>query len=121
MAHVNPNPRPVPPQQEVTKHPSAMTYHLTFGFLLFMLVVTVILYYIDLDRKTGITGVNLVVALLVAVSKATAVVLFFMNTRGGTKLTWLWAALGFIWALLMGGIFMDYESRGWVAHDGWQR
>lgn len=121
MAHVNPNPKPVPPQQEVTKHPTALTYHLTFAFLLVMLIVTVALYYIDLDHKIGITGINLVVALLVAVTKATAVVLFFMNARNGTKLTWLWAALGFIWALLMGGIFMDYESRGWVFHQGWNR
>jgi cytochrome c oxidase subunit IV len=121
MAHVNPNPKPVPPQQEVTKHPSAWVYHATFGFLMFMLIVTVVLYYVDLDRKTGITGINLIVALIVASMKATAVVLFFMNVKNGTKLTWLWAALGFIWALLMGGIFMDYESRAWVSHDGWQR
>jgi cytochrome c oxidase subunit IV len=121
MAHVNPNPKPVPPQQEVTKHPKAVVYHLTFTFLLVMLVVTVLLYSLDLDHRFGITGLNLVVALIVASLKATAVVLFFMNVRNGTKLTWLWAALGFIWALLMGGIFMDYESRGWVAHDGWQR
>jgi caa(3)-type oxidase subunit IV len=120
MSHTNPNPRPVPPQQQVTIHPKASVYHATFLVLMGLLGVTVLLYYIDLDRKTGITGLNLVVALLVAVTKASAVVMFFMNVKNGTKLTVLWAALGFIWALLMGGIFMDYMTRGWLAHEGWQ-
>jgi cytochrome c oxidase subunit 4 len=120
MAHINPNPKPVPPQQQVTAHPKAIVYHLTFLLLMGLLAVTVGLYYVDLDRKTGITGVNLVVALIVAVTKATAVVLFFMNVKNGTKLTFLWTALGFIWALLMGGIFMDYQTRHWVFHQGWQ-
>lgn len=87
-----------------------------------MLVVTVLLYKIDLSRGPlgFITGINLIVAMIVAVSKATAVVLFFMNVRNGTKLTYLWASLGFIWALLMGGVFMDYQTRHWVFHQGWQ-
>ena len=121
MAHINPNPKPVPPQQGVTAHPKATVYHLTFAFLLFMLVVTVGLYYVDLSKGPlgAITGINLIVALIVAVLKASSVVLFFMNVRNGTKLTYLWAALGFIWALLMGGIFMDYQTRHWVFHQGW--
>ena len=122
MAHVNLNPKSVPAQQSVIKHPKAITYHITFAFLIFMLVVTVVLYSIDLSSGPlgFIPGINLIAALMVAVLKAGSVVLFFMNVRNGTKLTWLWAALGFIWALLMGGIFMDYQTRHWVFHEGWQ-
>jgi caa(3)-type oxidase subunit IV len=111
------------PGQESIAHPKPWVYWRTFIFLLFLLFVTVILYSLDLSTWPllgQIPGINLIVALIVAVTKAAAVVLYFMNVKNGTRLTWLWAALGFIWALLMGGIFMDYQSRGWIAHDGWQ-
>jgi hypothetical protein len=42
--------------------------------------------------------------------KAFLVIRNFMNLRGSTPLTVLWAALGFIWLLLMGGIFLDYRT-----------
>lgn len=103
-----------------TRHPSPMLYHITFGLLLVLLVVTVALYYVDLSKIIPIPGINLIVALIVAVTKAALVVRNFMNVQGGTKLTFLWAILGFIWLLLMGGIFMDYLSRSWVDQSGWQ-
>jgi cytochrome c oxidase subunit 4 len=101
-------------------HPPLITYFVIYGVLLFLLAVTVGLYYVDLNRATGWSWPNIIVALIVAIIKATLVVLFFMNVRGSTRLTWLWAALGFIWLLLMGGIFMDYQSRAWIDSTGWQ-
>lgn len=95
-------------------------YFIVYIALMVLLAATVGAYYVDLNRLTGLHWPNLILALLIAISKATLVVLFFMNVRGSTRLTWLWAALGFIWLLLMGGIFMDYQSRAWVDSSGWQ-
>ena len=53
-----------------------------------------------------------------AVIKAFFVIRNFMNLRGSTPLTILWAALGFVWLLLMGGIFLDYRTR--PASPGWE-
>lgn len=101
------------------KHPPTWFFHATFGMLLFLLAVTVGLYYVDLSKFIPIPGINLIVALIVAVIKATFVVYFFMNIRGSTKLTVFWAVLGFIWLLLMGGVFLDYRTR--PATPGWQQ
>ena len=103
---------------ERIRHPKVGLFWLTYLTLQFLLVVTVLLYYIDLSKLSGWVGMNLVVALIVATVKAVLVVLNFMNVKGGTRLIWLWAALGFIWLLLMGGIFLDYLFRptfpGWT-------
>ncbi|GAB4456590.1 MAG: hypothetical protein OHK0029_14840 [Armatimonadaceae bacterium] len=102
------------------KHPDLKTYFLTYLALMFLLAVTVGLYFIDLSHLVPIPGINLIVALIVAVIKAGLVVTFFMNIKGGTRLIYLWALLGFIWLLLMGGIFMDYLTRQAVDQSGWQ-
>ncbi|HLJ54312.1 MAG TPA: cytochrome C oxidase subunit IV family protein [Chthonomonadaceae bacterium] len=62
---------------------------------------------------------NNVAAMGIAVLKATLVVLFFMQVRYGTRLTWVWAALGFIWLSLIFGILGDYLTRAWLAATGW--
>lgn len=63
---------------------------------------------------------NLVIALVIAITKTTLVVLFFMGVKYGTKLTWLWAAVGFIWLLLMFGTLGDYVTRNWIQlPQGW--
>jgi len=58
---------------------------------------------------------NNIVMLLIACTKAALVVLFFMHVRWSTRLTWVVAASGFFWLLIMFGLTMtDYLSRGWV-------
>jgi cytochrome c oxidase subunit 4 len=55
------------------------------------------------------------VALLIAVSKATLVVLFFMNVKHSSRLTWAFAIAGFCWlALLLGLSATDYFTRAWI-------
>lgn len=105
---------------EHIQHPTVGTLVVIYLILLGLLGVTVGLYYVDLSKGIPIPGVNLIVALIVAVIKATLVVYYFMNVKGSTRLTVLWAVLGFIWLLLMGGIFMDYQSRQWVDQSGWE-
>jgi caa(3)-type oxidase subunit IV len=109
---------PVNPVVEVIQHPKPSLYRLTYGILFVLLIVTVVLYYIDLSAATRWVGMNFVVAMFVAVIKAGFVVYNFMNVRGSTKLTWLWAVLGFVWLMLMAGIFVDYRSR--PSQGGWE-
>ena len=101
-------------------HMPVVTLWIVYFALLGLLGLTVLLYYVDFQKMTHITGLNLVIALVVACIKATLVVWFFMNVKNATRLTWLWAGLGFIWLLLMAGVFMDYQSRAWVEAPGWQ-
>jgi caa(3)-type oxidase subunit IV len=105
---------------EVIHHPPIARLLSTYVGLLVLLVITVVLYWSDLSKVTGWVGMNVVIAMIVAVIKAYLVVRNFMNVKGGTRLIFLWAIIGFIWMLLMAGIFMDYETRRWVDHQGWQ-
>jgi cytochrome c oxidase subunit IV len=58
---------------------------------------------------------NNIVMLTVACAKALLVVLYFMHVRWGSRLTWVVAASGFFWLLILFSITMaDYMSRGWV-------
>jgi len=58
---------------------------------------------------------NNIVMLLIACTKATLVVLFFMHVRWSSRLTWVVAGAGFVWLLILFGLGMsDYISRGWV-------
>jgi cytochrome c oxidase subunit 4 len=59
---------------------------------------------------------NNIVMLTIACAKALLVVLFFMHVRWSTRLTWVVAASGFFWLLILFGLTMgDYMSRGWMA------
>jgi cytochrome c oxidase subunit IV len=87
----------------------------TYGWLLVFMVLTVV------ASKWNLGVMNNAVAMAIAITKAVLVVLIFMGVKYGTKLTWLWAALGFIWFLLMFGILSDYISREWVPIAGWQQ
>ncbi len=100
-------------------HPFPIVYGIAFLSLMGLLILTVVMYYVDLSVAWHWVGWNVIVALIIACIKAAVVVLFFMNVVKGTKLTWLWAALGFIWLLLMSGVFMDYNTRAWQAPSGW--
>ena len=54
---------------------------------------------------------NTVVALGIAVTKATLVILFFMHVKYSPRLTRLWVAAAFAFlTLLIGGIVNDYYS-----------
>lgn len=58
---------------------------------------------------------NNVVMLLIACTKATLVILFFMHVRWSSRLTWVVAASGFFWLLILFALGLsDYVSRGWV-------
>jgi cytochrome c oxidase subunit 4 len=57
---------------------------------------------------------NTVVAVGIAITKATLVILFFMHVRWAGKLVQLFVASGFIWLVILIAITLaDYVSRGW--------
>lgn len=56
--------------------------------------------------------VNTVVALTIAGVKAMLVVLWFMHLKYSSRLTWVFAAAGLAWLVLMIGLTMaDFETR----------
>jgi cytochrome c oxidase subunit 4 len=58
---------------------------------------------------------NTAVAVGIAVTKATLVILIFMHVRWGTKLVQLFVASGFIWlAIFISITLADYISRNWT-------
>lgn len=74
--------------------------------------------YIDLGEWHILPGITLfwnpVVALAIAASKMTLVVLFFMHVKYSTKLTRLTVLSGlFMFLILVGMTLTDYMTRAW--------
>lgn len=89
---------------------SKKIYYVIFAALMAGTILTVLAAFKDLDHY--FTGANTVVALTIAVIKATLVVLYFMHVRYSTKLTWVIVIGGFFWLAIMFGLTMaDYVSR----------
>jgi cytochrome c oxidase subunit IV len=58
---------------------------------------------------------NAVVALTIAVVKATFVVLYFMHVRYSSRLVWLVIAAGLFWLAIMFALTIsDYSTRSWL-------
>lgn len=90
-------------------------YFAVFGALLVLTAVTVQVAYLDLGPF------NIAVALVIAVVKATLVILYFMHVRHSSRLTRLVVASGFIWLLILFALTMgDYATRAWLPlPPGW--
>ena len=92
---------------------SKKVYFLIFGALMVGTALTIVAARIDLDHI--FPGANTVVALTIAVIKATLVVLYFMHVRYSSRLTWVIVVSGFFWLGIMFALTMsDYMSRGQV-------
>ena len=88
-------------------------YFVIFGALMVGTALTVVAAFQDLDHI--FTGANTVVALTIAVIKATLVVLYFMHVRYSSRLTWVVVVAGFFWLGILFALTMsDYLSRGTV-------
>ena len=84
-------------------------YYGVFGALMVGTALTVLVAFYDLGP------LNNVLMLGIAMTKALLVVLYFMHVRWSTRLTWVVAASGFFWLLILFGLTMqDYLTRGWV-------
>jgi cytochrome c oxidase subunit IV len=87
-------------------------YYTIFAVLMVLTGITVWVAFIDLGFLSD------VVALTIAVTKATLVVLYFMHVRYSTRLTWLVVASGFFWLFILFVFTMsDYLSRDVTPDD----
>ncbi len=94
-------------------------YYAIFTALMVLTYITVQVAFLDLGRIWG--PLNAVIALSIAVLKATLVVLFFMHVRYSSRLTWVVVASGLFWlAILIALTMSDYLSRGWLQAPGFQ-
>ena len=83
------------------------TYYAIFGALMVGTALTVGAAFVDLGP------LNTIVALSIAITKASLVVLFFMHVKYSPKLTWLVVIGSVFWLLLLLGITLgDYLTRG---------
>ena len=85
------------------------TYVKVFGGLTVLMVFTMIMAFINLG------DLNPAVAVMIAIMKATLIVLFFMNVKYSSRLTWIFVGCGFFWLLILFWLMMpDYLSRDWL-------
>jgi len=85
------------------------TYFAIFGALMVGTALTVAAAFIDFPAQ-----LNFPIALAIAVTKATLVVLFFMHVKYGSKLTKLIVGTAFFFLGIMLTLTLtDYLSRGW--------
>jgi cytochrome c oxidase subunit 4 len=88
------------------------TYYLIFLALMLFTAITVWVAFLDLGPF------NTAVALGIAITKATLVVLFFMHVKYSTRLTWAVVAGSVFWlGILLVLTMSDYLTRAW-AHYG---
>ncbi len=90
-------------------------YLAIFAILIVLTGVTVWVAFAELGLM------NIVVALTIAVFKATLVILYFMHVRYGSRLTWVFVGAGFFWlAILIVFTLSDVLTRDWLAVPvGW--
>jgi cytochrome c oxidase subunit 4 len=94
--------------EHVEHHLSKNLYFAIFGALMVLTAVTVGLAYVNLGQ------LNVVVALAVAIVKASLVVMFFMHLKYESHLTKVVLGAGIFWLVLLLGIIMDYVTRSWM-------
>ena len=98
-------------------------YFLVFALLMVLTWVTVQVSHVDLGSPKIFGDVrlhlNVIVALLIAITKATLVVLFFMHVKYSSRLVQIVVGSSIVWLILLIGITIsDYLSRGWLGNPG---
>ena len=89
------------------------SYYSIFGLLMVLTALTVYAAFTDL----GI--LNFPVAISIAITKATLVILFFMHAKYSSKLTQLFVGMSFFFLLILFSLTLtDYLSRGLKTYPG---
>jgi len=92
-------------------------YITIFLVLLVGTALTVMAAFHDFSYRFGNheLQLNTVIALTIAVTKATFVVLYFMHVRYSSRLVWVIVASALFWMGIMFALtFSDYWTRGWL-------
>jgi cytochrome c oxidase subunit 4 len=85
------------------------TLYIIFGGLMALMVLTIVASFIHFER---IPWFNIVLAMAIAVTKATLVVLYFMHVLHGGRLVWVFAGSAFVWLVILLAMTLgDYMSR----------
>ena len=96
---------------------SVRVYITIFMVLLGGTLLTVLAAFQDFTFHIGnrTLALNTSIALLIATTKATFVVLYFMHVRYSSRLIWVIVAAALFWmAILFALTFSDYWTRGWL-------
>ncbi|MDQ3819007.1 MAG: cytochrome C oxidase subunit IV family protein [Acidobacteriota bacterium] len=89
---------------------SRKVYFVIFGLLMIFTILTVLAAFKDLDNVFH--GANTVLALTIAVIKATLVTLYFMHVRYSARLIWVIVIAGIFWLGIMFVLTIsDYMTR----------
>lgn len=92
---------------------SLKTNFAVFGALMAFLLLTIGAAYLDLG------SFNTVVALLIAITKAILIMLFFMHLKFSNRLTWVFGGAAFLWlGLLIALAMSDFLTRDLLGIDG---
>jgi cytochrome c oxidase subunit 4 len=93
---------------------SVRTYVAVWIALLVLTGLTVAISKIELGEF------NFIVAMTIAVIKASLVALIFMNVKGSSSMTKLFVGAGLLWlVILISLILSDYATRGWQVRGYW--
>src|SRR5215204_7307651 len=84
------------------------TYYAIFGALMVLTALTIGVAFVQLGRA------NFPVAIAIALTKATLVILFFMHVKYSSRLTKMVVGMAFFFLFILLSMTMsDYVSRGW--------
>jgi cytochrome c oxidase subunit IV len=87
------------------------------GVFLALMVGTAMTVWVSYHDITWFPHANVAIALAIACTKATLVILFFMHVRYSSRLTWVVVIAGFFWLLiLLIGTMNDYALRDWLTY-----
>ena len=89
-------------------------YFMVFASFLVLTALTTLAAYVDLDKFLGLTTIpmNTIVALAIAVLKASLVALFFMHVKYSSHLIRIVVLAGLFWlAILITLTMSDYRTR----------
>ena len=86
-------------------------------FVTLMVLTGTTVYAATVDLNQHFSGLNVIVALVIATCKALLVILFFMHAYYSSKRTQLIIICGFFWLAIMLSLTLgDYGSRSWDVH-----
>jgi cytochrome c oxidase subunit 4 len=97
-------------------------YLTVFAILLAGTMLTVLAAFHDFTYQLGrfTLALNTPIALAIATTKATFVVLYFMHVRYSSRLIWVIVASALFWMAIMFALtFADYWTRGWLSIGSW--
>ena len=96
-------------------------YFLVFGALMALTYVTVQVAHVDLGHPEVLSvriPMNVIVALVIAITKASLVVLFFMHVKYSSRLVQIIVVSSLLWLIILLSVVGDYVSRGWLGNPG---